>query len=219
MTGAVRKSSWTIEKLVSVFSVVISAIALYFSWQANQIASKQITDHVISPSISYTWAMYMTEASRPPTYHSFVCDQRIRLSNVGGAGTSIVRYTAILSYRDITVEVSGEQDYALTTGSNDIFSSFKIDFINDYRQQNSTERLFPIDLPPYSTTDIWTRASFIIQKYLTSGDYFYPPYDFYQFLQPGAEYGGLYPVEISYTFTTASNKRVSTSTALCIFLK
>jgi len=206
------------EMFFGMVSVVVSAVALFFSWQANQIASKQITDNVMSPSISYTWAMYEQDKSQPGHRH-FVCDQRIRLSNLGGASASVIKYDAFLSYKEIEVKVSGEQEYPLTSGKSDIFSGFEITFVDDYQQNGTGKSLFPVQIPPYSTVDIWTRASFTIDRVLVSGDYFYPPYDFYQFLQPGAEYSGLYPVEVSYIFTMASGKTVTTPKALCIFLK
>jgi hypothetical protein len=196
----------------------MSAVALFFSWQANQIASKQITDNVMSPSASYTWAMYEQDKSQSG-HHHFVCDQRIRLSNLGGAGTSVIRYDAFLNYKETEVKVSGEQEYPLTSGKGDIFSGLEITFVSDYKQNDTEKSLFPVQIPPYSTVDVWTRASFTIDKVLASGDYFYPPYDFYQFLQSGAEYSGLYPVEVSYIFTMASGKTVTTPKALCIFLK
>lgn len=218
MAGQKDKKPFSLEMLFGLVGVIVSVVALFFSWQANQIASKQITDNVISPSASYTWAMYDQEKSQPG-HHYFVCDQRIRLSNLGGAGTSVIKYEALLSYKDAEVKVSGEQEYPLTSGMGDIFSGFEIMFVDDYKKNDTGEPLFPVQIPPYSTVDIWVRASFTIEKVLASGDYFYPPYDFYQFLQPGAEYSGLYPVEVSYIFTMASGKTASTPKALCIFLK
>lgn len=219
MAGRKSGKPFSIERLFSLVSIVASMIALFFAWQANKIASKQITDHVISPSASYAWAIYEQDKSQPG-HHYFVCDQRIRLSNLGGAGASIVKYDAIMSFKGISVTVSGEQEYPLTSGNNDIISGFEITFVDgDYLQTDIREPLFPIQIPQYSTIDVWTRASFTVDKILASGDYFYPPYDYYQFLQPGAEYGGLNPVEISFTFTTVSGKTFSTPNALCIFLK
>ncbi len=218
MTARKDKKPLSLEMILGLLGVVVSAVALFFSWQANQIASKQITDNVMSPSASYTWAMYDQDKSQSG-HHYFVCDQRIRLSNLGGAGTSVIKYDAFLSYKEKEVRVSGEQEYPLTSGNGDIFSGFQITFVGDYQKNNIGNSLFPVQIPPYSTVDVWTRASFIVEKVLASGDYFYPPYDYYQFLQPGAEYSGLYPVEISYIFTMASGKTASTPKALCIFLK
>lgn len=207
------------DKWIDVLALAVGVVALFFSWQANQIASRQVTDQVIPISSNYSWATYKQTTA---TYYDFSCVQRTRLSNLGGAGTSIVRYEATVYFKGVSTSVAGEQAYPMATAKlGDVLTGFRVEFVDkDTLEPNSKEPLFPVTVASFSTVDVWTRESFAITTTLTSGDFFYPPYDYYSFLQPGSKYGDLSPVEISFAFKTASGKTVAaTPKALCIFLK
>jgi len=209
-----------LERFIGVIGIVLSLIALFFSWQANQIASQQIKDNVFSPSSIYEWATYEQEHSSVNS-QDFVCIQRTRLSNLGGANSTIIKYDSTLYFKGKSATVSGEQEYVQNTAQLENFiSGFRVEFVDGKTlETNSSGGLFPVAIPSNSTVDIWTKVKFAINANLESIEYFYPPYDYYSFLEQGAKYHDFSPMEISFTFTTASGKTVITPKALCIFVK
>ena len=206
----------SIDRILSVAGVVIALIALYFSWEANRIAEQQIRAKVIAVSSSYTGASERNFVITNGIGHDFTCTHKLRLSNLGGAPASLVKWKATLHYLDNSVSLTGEQPYSLdSVDMNDYIKSFLIDFVTRDTQNN--EQTFPIQVPAYSTVEVYVRARFSVWQDVS---FFYPPYDYYAFLEPGAEYTGLNPVEVSLSFITSANQEVAESArALCIYMK
>ena len=103
----------SIDRILSVAGVVIALIALYFSWEANRIAEQQIRAKVIAVSSSYTGASERNFVITNGIGHDFTCTHKLRLSNLGGAPASLVKWKATLHYLDNSVSLTGEQPYSL----------------------------------------------------------------------------------------------------------
>jgi len=209
-----------LEGYIGLIGFILSLVALYFSWQANQISSQQINDNVFSPSSSLEWASYQQEKTAID-YPYYECVQRTRLANLGGANSTVIKYDVTLYFKGKSTTVSGEQERTLrTAGLENIISRFYVSFVDGEKfEVDEANRLFPIVIPAYSTVDIWTRIWFTKNADYPTDDIFYPPYDYYQFEEPGAKLGEFSPIEVSYTFTTASGKTFVTPRALCMFAK
>ncbi len=210
----------TLEHLLGITSTLLSLIALFFSWQATQIAKQQAQANVIPVSSSYVGGSAEQFNATNGVGYSFTCTQKLRLSNLGGAGASLVKWQANLYYQDRIATLQGEQPYPLdSVNMDDEIQSFLIEFVDLSKEysQSTASQTFPIQIAPYSTVEVWVKARFSVWR---NTSYFYPPYDYYAFLEKGANYSDLIPAEVSIQFTTSTNQQVIESPrALCVFMK
>ena len=211
------KKTFFVENFLSITGIIVSSVALFFAWRANQIALQQINSNVVALTSSYKWASYEQFNIESGFGYEFNCTQKLRLSNLGGAPASIVKWNAHLYYLDNTLELNGEQPYTLDpVNLNEEIRSFAIEFVDKYEDQSNDDN-FPIHIPPYSTDDVYVTARVIIWRDV---DFFNPPYDYYEFVENGVEYMGLDPIEVSMSFVTSSGQLVQESPrALCIYIK
>ncbi|MEM4234691.1 MAG: hypothetical protein QXU75_06055 [Candidatus Methanomethylicaceae archaeon] len=218
-TRVMKKKPLSVERILSITGVIISLVALYFSWEANRIAEQQIKAKVIAVSSSYAGASEREFSITNGLGHDFTCTHKLRLSNLGGASASLIRWTATLFYKGESVRLSGEQPYSLDSKDmNDYIKSFLVDFVQpETRSGQNNEQTFPIQVPAYSTVEVYIRARFSVWRDVS---FFYPPYDYYAFLEPGQDYTGLSPVEISVSFITSTGQEVAESPrALCLYMQ
>ncbi len=208
----------TLERLLSILGIAVSLIALYFSWQANRIAEEQTRSNVLAISLSYLGAAQ--EHNFGNAVRIFGCTEKLRLANIGGAPASLVKWQANLYYNGQFTSLVGEQPYSLNSANlNNQITSFMISFMDSDTEYSPAElkQTFPIQIPPYSVVEVLVKANITV-----AGDtnFFYPPYDYYAFVEQGEENYGLDPVEITLGFTTSVNQEVSESPrAICIYMR
>jgi hypothetical protein len=206
------------EKLLVIASAIVSLVALYFAWQANLIARQQITSNVVPISSSYLWASEKAFNMVSGIGHDFECIQKLRLSNLGGAPASLVKWKANLYYHGESASLTGEQPYSLdSVHLNSEVRSFLIEFLDpDDKGNQPIEEPFPIQIPAYSTVDVRVKARFTM---LHDVSFFYPPYDLYA-TEKLADTLVLDAAEVSLSFAAANKQEVSESPrAFCVDMR
>ena len=114
----------TVELWLSILSFIIASVAIYFSWQANQIAnteneliSQQITDQLVISEVSQYGGNVLSKitpetldggvALYPDGENYAYCSHKIRLSNNGGSSASILNFSVRASYLEETAFLDG----------------------------------------------------------------------------------------------------------------
>jgi hypothetical protein len=97
---AVRKEPDKFSRIISILSVVISVFALFFAWQANQIAKRQFTEQLI-------WIDSRFDSNTHNLKDSTSCAYRIYLTNNGGSPASITNFDSLLLSNGLELKVEG----------------------------------------------------------------------------------------------------------------
>lgn len=215
------KDKSNLDKWLSIITVVMSIIALFFSWQANRLATQQATAQVVALDSIWNGGGYrQTETDQKAT-----CKHIFRLTNLGGAPTAITGYKLIISFGQN--EIISESSFAsralpeeLTPQINSfeiyLFSSdIQIDVPELLDSQGVLELPYPIE--PYDTFDIQTAVNFTYEAVLSleSPSRNDPRYFYYD---PMAlkEYT---PMLLTYTFKTSTGKEISSPSVACWYIK
>jgi hypothetical protein len=174
-----QKKTSVFDRTLSVLAFIIALVALLLSCQANQISEHQITPQVIVLNATFINGI----GSYPNENHvsHAGCQYRIRITNLGGAATSLVGFSATISYRGKKIELDGEDFYAVndTRALTPSLSSFfavlldkggALNLENAYLQQDKLG--MPAKLDAYSALDIDAGIAFEINgnTTLTSAD-------------------------------------------------
>jgi hypothetical protein len=221
-----------LDRLFNILALVAGIVALFFSWQANiiakkanSIASQQVTAKIVVLSSDYNGEGFQSIQGR--NQYTIRCRQVIRLSNLGGAATSLVGYDATIRYKDSELHASSENASVISTESfNPLMHNFQFVFLKR-ETLGETQGFdwidekyylpFPVAIDAFSTIDIDAAVNFLLDGIYHEGEIEMPLYP-YQFEHPKSIYG-LPPLEVTYTFKTASGQTATTSKMLCLYLK
>jgi len=213
--GRVKVESW-----VSIITTCVSIAALFLSWQANNIASKQATSQIVILDTSWNGGGYRaTEGGQQAT-----CVHLFRLSNLGGISTSLVGYKVKITFENSNLEF--ESSFPILIKPDDLTTSlrdFEIYFFPSTTQIDFpspfTEGLlkFPHDIKPYETLDIQVAVNFQYDlslglesaRYNEPKSYWYKP----EVLK------GYTPIWIQYTFKTSTGQEVRSPSVACWYVK
>lgn len=206
---------------VAVVTAAVSVVALFFSWQANKIASQQSTAQVVVLNTSWNGGGYRQIDSRMKA----TCKHIVRITNLGGVATAISGYRVKISFGQETLNY--ESSFPIIVKPNDIspqIRDFEIllmsrDAQADFPDVSNPQDVLslPFKLEPYTTYDIQVAVSFFYDGnlYLESSKYNEP--DSYYYAPQILE--GFTPLQIMYTFITASGQSTSSSPVACWYIK
>lgn len=216
-----RKGNKTkIETWVSIITACVSVIALFFSWQANRIASKQASSQVVV--LDATWnggGSHQVENNQQAT-----CVHLFRLSNLGGVSTSLVGYKVRIAFRDSRLEF--RSSFPILVKPDDLTPSirdFEIYFFPastsiDFPTPLTTGLLqFPRKIEPYETFDIQTAVNFQYDSSLSLESARYNEPKSYWYRPEILE--GYTPVLLQYTFEMSSGQEVVAPNVVCWYIK
>lgn len=214
------KGKMKVEHWVSIITACVSIAALFLSWQANSIATKQATSQLVILDISWNGGGYRaTESGQQAT-----CVHLLRLSNLGGVSTSLIGYEVQITFEDSSLEFEGS--FPVLIKPDDLTTSlrdFEIYFFPSTTQINFpspfTEGLlqFPYDIKSYQTIDIQVAVNFQYDlslrlesaRYNEPESYWYKP----EVLQ------GYTPIWVQYTLKTSAGQEVRSPAVACWYVK
>jgi len=214
-----------LDRILNVFAIVAGIVALFFSWQANNIASRQVTARIVVLSSDYNGGGFQSVQDKDQ--YAIRCRQVIRLSNLGGAATSLVGYDATLYYKNAELHESSKNASVISTQPfNPLMHNIEFVFLRsdtlgetqNFDFIDSEYYLpFPVEINAFSTMDINAAVNFFLDGTYHDDEIEMPLYP-YQFEHPKSVYG-LPPIEVAYTFMTASGQTTTTTRMLCLYLK
>jgi hypothetical protein len=227
----VEKYGSRLDRWISVLALVIGIMALFFSWQANKIASKQTTPQVVVLEADRSWdyTSWSPDSSNPESEEDAVCSHRIRLANLGGAATSIVGYKASISYRDeeLTIEgFGGAYAHPQREESISIIQAPQTLLVADETPLEypgawlNTEYSLPIPflIDSYTAVDIASNMRFGFDG--TANQIGSPSWnDRESFLYNPPLLEGFEPILVSYTLQLASGESIETEKIPCWYIK
>lgn len=207
------------ERLVSIISLVIAAVAVLLSYrathladQANRIARQQSRSQTVVLDTTRDWSQ--DEGG------TVQCLYRVRLANLGAAPSSLVSFTAAISYNGATAEFNSEANFAsipfvFPVGPNHFVVSLadlsrvtvRTDIESEVLSNGIRE---PVNLEGRNARDIWVVFvySYDTTKYTVDSLFGY----YGEELPPGP---GLYPISLSLRFNFADDTTAATRTVNC----
>jgi hypothetical protein len=203
-----KQSTPVWEKTISIAAFVFSAIALFLSWQANQISNKQFTAQTVILSAEFRdgdWSM----AKDPDTWGFASCTNKIRFYDFGGASDAIVRYDNIIEYngKSYTIE-SDESEAVWSPGIEPYFASLRTEILSEN---------LPMTVEAFTTKEILAKFSFGYDDSLLDLNVSYPynpSYDYEKNIGP--EFS---PLTVQFIFYTANGKKLDTGKLICHYFK
>jgi hypothetical protein len=206
-----------VEILLASVAVAISVFALYFSWQANEIAKQQIVPKVVLISA----VSYGITIDHGVDDNRISCNQVIRVSNLGGAGTSISSYQvdfyfgakkasfdSLFPY--IGLNDTKEVDLSPRMGDFEIYLLRGDADVNSPIVLKDNELPIPFNMEAYTTYEIKGTFSFTLFGKL-------PDFSGPEYFTFNPEI--LKPLLVAYTFITPSGQRVTTPPVVCMYFK
>lgn len=103
-----------LEKWSGIIALLFGAVALILSWQANNIAQKQLTPNVMLIDVSGSGGGGSVGADA-------YCWGRVQLANLGGASTSITGFSGKVSFLDDEIELGKYQANWLRSRDESLF--------------------------------------------------------------------------------------------------
>jgi len=216
-----KEKKKAVETWISVVTAAVSIIALFFSWQANRIATQQSTAQIVILDTSWNGGGYRQIDNRMKA----TCKHIVRITNLGGVATAISSYRVNISLGKKAL--SFESSFPIIVKPDDISSQlgdFEIllmsrDTLVDFPDISNPEGILslPFKLEPHTTYDIQVAISFYYDGnlYLESAKYNEP--DSYYYAPKILE--GFTPIQVVYTFITASGQTASSSQVACWYVK
>lgn len=220
-----------LDRLLAVLGCLAGVIALFFSWDANNIARQGISPRVVvlaTDSVGGPLTAFSAPADAP-TIMGFECFQSIQLTNLGGARTDIIGYDAIIHFKEDTITLSSKKAVAYSGESfGSRISDFSIVILNgdgenkfspvfeDYLKQPYLLKL-PSPIDAYTTISINPRIRLITKdsrvRQLGVPDIPNPSSpDYNTFLQEFA------PLEVGYSLKLSSGQNLTVAPILCIYI-
>lgn len=182
-----KKIPIKIEVLLSIIALITGIVSLLFSCQANQIARQQITSEMAILDVTDPYApkgegqvdVYYSVANidleQGIIYGSVSCEWRIRLTNLGGAPTSLIGYKAEVSFGNEKTILESRKSTEIQ-GSN-LFNrginSFELSITNAENQETPITDVWinmPIKIDAFETLDITAMLAFNYSFSLNSKD-------------------------------------------------
>lgn len=215
------KGKGNITIWISLVTVAASIIALFFSWQANTLASQQATAQIIVVDTAWNGGGYRsTENGQQAT-----CKHMIRLINLGGVPTAITGYKVKISFGQNELEFENSfprivKPDKLTPqiGNFEVFlllETSQVDIPNLLDNKNVLE--LPHQIEPYGTFDIQTAVNFSYDVRLTlESPRYNEPESF--FFDP-SKLESFIPMMLSYFFQTATGQEIKIPAVACWYIK
>jgi len=206
MSNNKRTVSW--DKIVSIVALLLSSLALFFAWQTNQIANRQLASQVAILSTEFVDGNWNQETD-PGKWRFAYCEHKVRLFNFEGAPDSIIRYEASIGYKDQELSLQSSESWALWSPG-----------IQPFMVSVSTELLsedLPLAIDAFSAKDIITKLSFAYDDDLLDINVSYPYNPTYEYQKDiGPEF---YPLAVQYKFYTAAGRTLDTGKTICHYFK
>lgn len=203
-----RKSALNFDRIISIGAVVLSALALFFAWQANQISNKQFTSQAVILSADF-WDGNWDQETTPENWRFAYCEHKIRFYDFGGAPESIVRYEATIEYKGQNLVLESDESQALwSPGIQPYFVSVNTELLSENP---------PLLVESFKTKEIIAKLWFAYDENLLDINVSYPynpSYDYDKNI--GAEYS---PLTVQYRFYTATGNALDTGQLICHYFK
>lgn len=204
------------ETLLSVLALVIGIIALYLSWQANQITKSNVISRIELNHAEYTWSERFVVTGIPD---AIICAHKIRLTNLGGAATSILEARATIYFRDNELDAySSEGELYFPEYMEDINPLYIVLMTNKDESERPTsyshlsdenrQPFLPMKIEGFSTVDFAGRFTFH-----TESPSIYLLYDHDLWSNPGR--GERHALSLAYIFVFSSGETVETPRINC----
>jgi hypothetical protein len=215
-----NKVEGNIKKLLSVASLILSIVALFFSWQANKFSHHDGATQVLILDTSWRDSRYHNiESGKEAT-----CVHTIRLSNLGGTSTALTNFKANISLEqsELTVENSfgGKVTRDQLTPRIGFFQIYlfpnetQIDISSPLNSNGILE--FPYAIEPFSTVDIQVGISFRYDFVVSLESPLYKePNSFYY---DPSKLEGYAPMMVSYTFKMATGEEAKSPSVACWYV-
>lgn len=215
-----NKTKGSIDKWISIATVMFSIVALILSWQANRIASQQASAHVVVIGTTWKGGGYrQIENGQQAT-----CSYIIRFTNLGGISTALIGYEVEVFYGDAVSKAESSfstlispqmmMQYNATSPRIGNFEFYlfpgnsQIDFPNP---TNSNDFLvLPYQITSYTTLDIQIIFNLISE----SGAVFDNP-SYYSL----SGHEGFIPISVIYTFKTSTGQEINVPQSTCWYVK
>jgi len=224
-----NKQAINIDRLFAVIGFLVALIALFLSWQANNISRQQITSQVVVLTTNNYGAILTNLGSATettPLQMGFECFQDIRLTNLGGATTAVVAYEATIQFKESTINLSSEEAIAYTKDSFESrIGDFAIALLNEDGDQGYSPRFddyaqkpyllkFPAQIEAFKTIDINQRVRVMTKNSrVISVNFPSPGSSDYTDLQTNFD-----PLTVAYSLQLSSGQTVLTPPILCIYV-
>lgn len=235
-----RKLEWWL----ALSSVLLTSLSVYLLWQANIISQNanelNSENLVVSQAYQYGGSVLTSETpvavNENATVYSantkyMYCSHLIRLSNNGGAATSILNFSVRATYQNEVVYLEGYGEaVAFPKGENpfqllpfekiqsvliskEMLKTHPLDesWINNYDSGIS----FPLSLNAHTSTDFIAHTIVTLNKEDHRPIMAIGPIGPVLGTPPPHENKGFYPLLITYTFDTSTGKRASTLSMEC----
>lgn len=215
------------DRVVAIAAFAAGIIALYLSWDANNISRQQASPRLIVLVTERLGAPIIGSSAPADAPHLSVyeCLYRVRVTNLGGAATSIIGYDTTVRYQDSTVVMSSNDPSAYTNQSiqsriGGFLSSLAKERLigkgcipeHDPYPTECLEEL-PSTIDAYSTRDFYPRlrtqitGSSVLSAYLPD-----PGKSDYQELMSNYK-----PLTVEYAFRLASGQVLEVPPMVCVY--
>ena len=227
-----EKSNLSWDRVLNIVALTAGIVALFFSWQANQIARE--ANEIAFQQVNAQVAILASEFNGggfsyndQEGHYEVRCGQIIRVSNLGGASTSIVSYDAGVYYKGAELLTSSERPFAYPTETLATqMHDFQFVFVKQLALRDLPDTTwvtdeyylpFPVQIGSFTSIDIHSVLSFLLDGVRQTGE-IDVPYREYELDKPQSKYD-LSPIEVAYTLRTDSGQVLKTARILCLYLK
>lgn len=150
-----------LEKILNIIALAFGIVALFFSWQANQIARRQLVPQLVAIQIEDAGQGW--ESARIPEGSATVCNHRIWLHNFGGAPASIIEVRKTFFYDGSEYEELSQIPGVLKSYhgfyDTDVLTGFDTTIAYEDPPSEFMQN-FPILVPEFTTTIVLGRVRF-----------------------------------------------------------
>jgi hypothetical protein len=226
---------FSLERILLLAGIVTSLLALFFSWQANQLAwdANKLAERQLTPQLEVLWIRNSWTDRITGNMTGVGCDNMVRLYNPGSAPATITGYSAELHYRGYTLTLGSIKTYAgvrhdMIPNTINLADSYLLTSEDEAKQRNSELAQYkffsfydalelPIQIEAFSARDLVYRVNLSLgalldSKDFTAGDPSYSNYDPI-LLDKYA------PIDIAITFVLANGESVTTPKVICLYLE
>ncbi len=164
-----------LERAGILISLIIGAIAIYLSVDANRIARESVSPRIFVHDVNLAGFFAMT-VDNPEFFEELAwdpknlarCSTQIRLSNLGGAATAIVGFEVLVQRgeREISADSEGgsqaSSDKSVADGFGSLISYFvKSEDAGRSFSLQADRQALPINVEEYTTLDLFNETLFI----------------------------------------------------------